>query len=151
MAMVATSGPFPEPQRPAYWWSLHPIWPENDPYPAIGAGSASAVGRKEGKAKRHERHDGRDQREVDAPRPAHASGLEQEAQENDQTQIDPGEDGEQLALVDAALFREVADAERCDQDVEHQHNRVHEYEEQPAVRTESVNRNWAEAVPRQPE
>jgi hypothetical protein len=38
--------------------------------------------------------------------------------------IDPGYEDEELILGQTALCREVAETERGDQDVEHQHNRV---------------------------
>jgi hypothetical protein len=85
-----------------------------------------------------------------AIRPAPAGGLEQEAQHHE-GQIDSGDEGQELLFGHSALYRQVADPEGDDQDVEHEHDRVQLSDEQPAVDTEAIGGEGADAEPGQPQ
>ncbi len=112
--------------------------------------SSPASGLHEGNTHGQKSHEGGDQREKCAPRPAEAGRLEEEGQDHE-GQIGSGHEGQELILGHAARNREVADAERCDQDIENQDDRVRHRDEQPAVDTEPISGGGPQAVPRQPE
>jgi hypothetical protein len=114
---------------------------------AVVADSTPASGPYERDAKGQKRHEGGCQRDKGTPRPAQTSWLEEESQHHE-GKIDSGHEGQELIFGHSPLCREVADAECRNQDVEHQHDRVQQCDEQPAVNGEPIKGDGTDAVPR---
>ena len=112
--------------------------------------SAPALPLDEGNAKRQKRHEGGSERDKGPPRPAEAGGLEQESKHYE-GQTHSGHESQELILGQTTRYREVADPERGDEHVEHQHDGVQHCDEQPTVDTEPVGGEGTDAVPGQPE